>query len=223
MLAFGHHVPATRFALTMSSLEFKTFEFDRTYRCTVLGDAPLAGSSIFRWGALAKPPAGTTRHHFSLTGQSASWVGSVDTDDVLEPYYCNLLFATPGRNWLGVVGSGEGVFVNVDKPDQFARIEVEQIKNVLRVRDLPYILLHSPQDIAVYGPQGLVWYLERVAEDDLRITGCDATGIYGVVPKYSEHGDEDVAVRIDPHSGVVTGGWRVPVLRPVRNGHSFQW
>lgn len=143
----------------------------------------------------------------------------------VDSHFSTGLYGTPAADELLVATGDRGYLINVVQPDQLSELAVAPVLGVRRIPQRDILICWSFTDLAAYGPAGLLWHLEGLSIDDLRIleVGPDlirgtslepASGPSPYIP------DEHVTFTVDPRTGHVQGGSRsaVPVLRLPQGG-----
>lgn len=113
------------------------------------------------------------------------------------------VYAAPSGRHLFVIAEGEGFHVPADRPDDWTSIPGAPILGLGRVPGLPIVVFWGFQDLAAYGPDGMLWWLDHLSLDDLRVDRIEAGGISGTVwdPGAREGEDDRVGFRVDPWTG----------------------
>lgn len=181
---------------------FESFGFPADYRCEIVPEAPPGGA--------ASPAAGSAlRIRVELpdgTAWERSWAG-------ISPHYpLTGAYAAPSGRHLVVVSRGQGFYVPVEEPDRFERLPAAPLRGIARVPEREIVVFWGFQDLVAYGPDGMLWWLQRLSEDDLEILRIERDGIHGTAWDASGTGEERVPFRVDPSSGRVEGGWAPPTL-----------
>jgi hypothetical protein len=119
-------------------------------------------------------------------------------------YKLSGLFALPSRVHLCVIANGEGYVVPINSPTEWEPVSVGPVIDVCRVRDRPIVVFADFQNLAAYGPQGLLWKVENLSLEDIVIRSAEPQAISGTcyVPVH-----EAREFSVEPLTGIVTGGW----------------
>lgn len=179
--------------------------FAMAYTCRILPEMPKTQTAVLqffdepdpsRLGLLVEVKPST----------SPSWIGSFQPCH--EDYPLTGVYACPSPEQVCIVNQGAGYLVNVNQPSNWERIHVIPILGVQRVPDRPILLFWDFQDLAAYGPEGLLWRIERLSNDGLTITEVTASAITGIScrPLNRTPYEEEVPFRIDPLTGKTEGG-----------------
>jgi hypothetical protein len=113
------------------------------------------------------------------------------------------VYAAPSGRHLFVIAEGEGFYVPVDRPDDFTPIPGRPILGLGRVPERPIVVFWGFQDLAAYGPDGMLWWLDHLSTDDLAVERIEADAIQGTIwdPSAREGEDDRIPFRIDPSTG----------------------
>lgn len=116
------------------------------------------------------------------------------------------VFATPSPDALCIVVDGLAFLVRVDRPGDGAVIAHDQVEQVVAAPACGLLLLARPIDIVAVSAEGVAWKSPRLADDDLRVTGTDGSGIECTGGALN---GEPVTLVVDPSTGRVTSGARL--------------
>jgi len=105
----------------------------------------------------------------------------------------------------------------VDRPDDWTPLPFLPILGLGRVPDRPIVIFWGFQDLAAYGPDGMLWCLDHLSTDDLAIERIESDGIHGTLwdPSAREGEEDRAAFRIDPWTGRLDGPDLHPGFAPV--------
>jgi hypothetical protein len=203
----------------MSAKTFETFGFELRYRCRVL-DADQAPTTrrvvpFFQEG----PWTPETGIAIEVVGEDCeSWTGKLAGGP--EDYKLTGAFAAPSPIHLFAVAHGEGIAVHACQAESWQSLPVMPVLAILRVPGREIVVMHDFQDMAAFGPHGLLWVIDRLALDDLQIKTVGTREITGVA--YDPKQGGSVRFAIDPVSGETTGGSSFKQLRvpPYRRGRT---
>lgn len=134
--------------------------------------------------------------------QAAPWLGAFEFFD----YSATGLYGMPSGSELLVVAGGMGYVVSVCDAAQWHRLPIIPVLGVRRVADCPILTLWDHQDLAAYGPEGILWRVTRLGQDELVVESADASGIAGTIWCGGAPGSGHVRFVVDPWSGRVIQG-----------------
>lgn len=108
------------------------------------------------------------------------------------------VYAHPDANTVCVVSGGDGYIVRADDPTQWAEIFENPIFDVVSIPNQGILVFATYSELVAYGADGLVWQTERLALDELHITGVHDGYIYARTNRIDS---DDVPVKIDAKTG----------------------
>ncbi len=187
--------------------------FEHHYKCKVLPEIPKTGLNPIRFfgqGGDSSQPALIVE--FQPDG-GAPWIGNFEP---LDPDYpLTGIYACPSPHQVCIVAQGEGYLVRVNAPSEWERLPVAPTLGIERVPDRPILFAWDFQDLLAYGPGGLIWWVERLSLDGIRILEVTSEVIRGVSigPLNEPPYEQELPFCIAPETGDVEGGWGNPTLR----------
>jgi hypothetical protein len=181
--------------------------FVARYECRILEDLPREGSDVLRFnssGRFDKDLELSTRLVVEcIPNKGAPWVGLFE--GVAKDYPLTGLYATPCEERVCVVNRGASYIVRTTAPQSWERPPILPVLAIFRVPEHPIMLFSGFQDVAAYGPHGLMWCVDHVGADDVKISAVNSHSIIGTA--WDPQADRMVPFSIAPTTGHVNGGW----------------
>ncbi len=157
------------------------------------------------------------RHRRTHCGSAWSFPGGTEWERSWRGFGSGYLltgaYAAPSGTHVFAISQGQGFYVAVDRPDELERLPAGPLRGIQRVPERAIVVFWGFQDLVAYGPAGMLWWLQRLSEDDLEIHRVEEGGIYGTAWDAGAGAGEDRRpFRVDPPTGKVDGGWLRPTL-----------
>jgi len=183
--------------------------------------------SAYQARVLEREPPGARPHYFTVARMSTAYLQGLVVEVAphdAEPWvgvfagvnrrYPSGVYASPMPDRVIVVCEGAGYLVPVHRPTAFESLATLPVREVRRISGAELLLLVGVQDLVAYGPDGLLWRVERLSREELTVESVDPAVVRG-----SATTDEGTAAfQVDARTGAVIGGWREArtIRRPSR-------
>ena len=183
--------------------------------------------SAYRARVLEREPPGARPHYFTVARMSTAYLQGLIVEVAphdAEPWvgvfagvnrrYPSGVYASPMPDRVIVVCEGAGYLVPVHRPTAFESLATLPVREVRRISGAELLLLVGVQDLVAYGPDGLLWRVERLSREELTVESVDPAVVRGSATT----NEGTAAFQVDARTGAVTGGWREArtIRRPSR-------
>jgi hypothetical protein len=177
----------------------ETFDFEPHYKAHIVS-SPTRAAPLRH--TFQQPRKGTGSRGpwliVEVTAQSAEWSGAFEYGD--PDYSLTGLFALPSPDHLLVLARGTPYIVPVHAPATWRLPPTYPVLGIRCVIGADLVMLWDFQNLAVYGPEGLLWSIDDVATDDLTVTEANSGLLRGTL---TNGGSVGVPFRIRAHTGEV--------------------
>jgi hypothetical protein len=185
-------------------MELTAFGFDMNYQAASLAEpAPhkfqRQASRAEGTDLVLRTPRKSTVIEVVPTGKQP-WFGEFENG----PEGLHGIFATPDPNTVCVVATGQGYWVSVVTPENYAILPLIPIKRVISIPEQKALIFLDYTKLAAYGPNGIKWLTGDLSWDGLEIIDVTSDKILG--KSWDAPSGRHVPFSVDIDSGRSHGG-----------------
>lgn len=189
-------------------MELTTFDFEANYHTTWI-DGPRDGPAVYKFqrptvhtdqtDLVLQTPTKSTMIEVRPQGRQP-WIGVFENG----PEGLHGIFATPDSETVCVVATGQGYWVPVVAPENFAVLPLIPIKRVMSIPERKVLIFHDYTKLAAYGLGGIRWLTKDLSWDGLEITDVTSEKICG--KSWDAPSGRHVPFSVEVETGASQGG-----------------
>lgn len=178
--------------------------FARSYEYEVLSELPAVTGDHYYFPAGSKVAGKDGMIVKFISSNGGSWVGTFAWGTPTTKGVGTGIFTLPNPDKVCVVSCGNAVIVEVDRPTNYEELSLFPVMAVVSVPVKGLLIFSSQTRLYAYGVSGLVWESDRLAWDEIKITGVDNDVLSGTV--WDLQSEEYVPFQLNLETGKHSGG-----------------